>query len=284
MIDARGGRIEAVAGMDGYGTAAATGPPWTEPWKGGKRGVPMASNDQNASRILVIDPEVQVRRLLRIGLNSQGYQMLEATTGVRGVELAATKSSDLVVLDPDLPDMDGFTVLGEIRSWSKVPILVLSACSDENEKVRMFDAGANDYVTKPFGPAEFLARVRNLLRGTTANGDGGSAYDDGYLTIDLAYRRIAVEDRYVRLTRKEFDVLKVLFTHRGRVVTQPHLLSQVWGPGHRDQTHYLRVIVGRLRHKLGDDPARPRYLFTEPGIGYRMVTEAADAGSKQPDC
>lgn len=224
------------------------------------------------ARILVIDDEAQIRRFLRISLSSQGYEVLEAATGRLGVELAATMTPELVILDLGLPDMDGIGVLEEIRGWSHVPVIILSVRSGENEKVRMFDAGANDYVTKPFGLQEFLARVRNLLRSPAVDGDAGDCYDDGYLMIDLAHRRIAIEGKNIRLTRKEFDVLKMLYVHRDRVITQTHLLRELWGPTHTEDTHYLRVIVGRLRQKLGDDPTEPRYLLTEPGIGYRLET------------
>lgn len=233
-----------------------------------------ASKQQPAARILVIDDEVQIRRFLRISLASQGHQVLEAETGREGVELAATKAPELVVLDLGLPDMDGFAVLEEIRGWSQVPVIILSVRSDEHEKVRLLDAGANDYVTKPFGLEEFLARVRNLMRSVAVDGEELGPYDDGYLAIDLVHRRIAVEGAEVRLTRKEYDVLKLLFTHRDRVVTQTQLLGEIWGPTHKEDSHYLRVIVGRLRQKLGDDPTDPRYLRTEPGVGYRLATVA----------
>lgn len=226
-----------------------------------------------AARILVIDDEVQIRRFLRISLASQGYDVLEAATAEQGLELAATRMPALVVLDLGLPGADGKDVLADIRSWSDVPVIILSVRADEAEKVCALDAGANDYVTKPFGLEEFLARVRGLLRHQTGGDQDGGYYDDGYLTVDLARRRIAVQGEALHLTRKEFDVLTKLYAHRDRVVTQTHLLKEIWGPSHTEDTHYLRVIVGRLRRKLGDDPIEPRYILTEPGVGYRLRTE-----------
>lgn len=225
-----------------------------------------------ALRILVIDDEVQIRRFLRISLTAEGYQVLEATTARDGIEAAATGSPDLVVLDLGLPGADGKQVLAEIRSWSSAPVMILSVRSDEMEKVAALDAGANDYVTKPFGLQEFLARVRNLVRSRDEAGSNDGHYDDGYLLVDLPNRRVAVAGKAIRLTRKEFEVLKLLFTHRDRVVTQTHLLREIWGPTHVEDTHYLRVIMGRLRRKIGDDAMEPRYLHTEPGVGYRLTT------------
>ncbi|MDN5870163.1 MAG: response regulator transcription factor [Nitrococcus sp.] len=232
-------------------------------------------------RVLVIDDEAQIRRFLRISLASQGYEVLEAANAEEGLELAATRAPELIVLDLGLPGRDGKAVLEEIRSWSVVPVMILSVRADENEKVRTLDAGANDYVTKPFGLQEFLARVRNLLRGRAPEEHDGGRHDDGYLMIDLPQRRVAVQGTAIRLTRKEFGVLKMLFLHRDRVVTQTHLLREIWGPTHAQDTHYLRIIVARLRQKLGDDPTEPRYILTEPGVGYRLSTEASALGNTQ---
>jgi two-component system KDP operon response regulator KdpE len=229
------------------------------------------------TRILVIDDEVQIRRFLRISLASQDYEVMEAATADEGLKLAATQSPELVVLDLGLPGMDGKDVLREIRSWSSVPVIILSVRAEENEKVRALDAGANDYVTKPFGLQEFLARVRNLLRSAVPEDSGGGRYDDGYLSVDLAERRVTVAGQAIRLTRKEFAVLKTLSANRDRVVTQTHLLREIWGPTHAEDTHYLRIIVARLRHKLGDDPTEPRYIQTEPGVGYRFVSSGPAA-------
>ncbi|MGH8501371.1 MAG: winged helix-turn-helix domain-containing protein [Gammaproteobacteria bacterium] len=220
---------------------------------------------QPAARILVIDDEAQIRRLLRISLASQGYEVVEAGTGEQGLELAATQSPDLVVLDLGLPGMDGKEVLAELRGWSSVPVMILSVRADEGEKVKALDKGA-----KPFGMQEFLACVRNLLRAGIPDGAASGTYDDGYLHVDFGQRRVTVRGQNVRLTRREFAVLMLLFKYQNRVVTQTQLLREIWGPAHMEDTHYLRIIVQRLRQKLNDDPSDPRYILTEPGVGYRL--------------
>ena len=235
------------------------------------------ADGQAPARILVIDDEVQIRRFLRIALRSQGYAVLEAGTAAEGLAQVATGTPDLVVLDLGLPDADGKAVLTEIRGWSRVPVLVLSVRSSEAEKVQLLDSGANDYVTKPFGIQELLARVRGLLRDRPGAGaDPGAAmpaavFDDGRLRIDLARRQVTIEGQPVHLTPKEYDILATLLTHAGRVVTQTQLLKGLWGPSHTRDTHYLRVFIGKLRQKIGDDPTEPRYIETEPGVGYRFL-------------
>jgi two-component system KDP operon response regulator KdpE len=221
--------------------------------------------------ILVIDDEPQIRKFLRISLASQGYKVLEAGTGNDGLTQAALNKPDLLVLDLGLPDMDGQDVLSQFREWSTVPVLVLSVRASEDEKVRALDAGANDYVTKPFGIQEFLARIRSLLRQAPESGQVESAVIIGPLNIDLAYRRVSLGDGEVALTRKEYAVLAQLARHPGRVITQQQLLKDIWGPTHVEDTHYLRIVVGHLRQKLGDDPAAPQYIVTEAGVGYRLV-------------
>ncbi|QSB17979.1 response regulator [Pseudomonas sp. 15A4] len=221
--------------------------------------------------ILVIDDEPQIRKFLRISLASQGYNVLEAGTGNDGLTQAALNKPDLLVLDLGLPDMDGQDVLSQFREWSTVPVLVLSVRASEGEKVRALDAGANDYVTKPFGIQEFLARIRSLLRQAPESGQVESAVVIGPLNIDLAYRRVSLGDAEVALTRKEYAVLAQLARHPGRVITQQQLLKDIWGPTHVEDTHYLRIVVGHLRQKLGDDPAAPQYIVTEAGVGYRLV-------------
>lgn len=225
-----------------------------------------------SARILIIDDEEQIRRFLRISLKSQGYQIIEAETAGQGIERAATHTPDLIVLDLGLPDADGKTVLTELRHWSTAPVMILSVRASESEKVAVFDAGANDYVTKPFGIQEFLARVRNLLRlpRATTMPDAG-IYDDGYLHIDLVKRLVSVTGEQVHLTRKEFAILKMLVLNPGQVITQTQLLREIWGPTHVDDTHYLRNFVGRIRQKLRDDSGEPRYVRTEPGVGYRFI-------------
>lgn len=224
----------------------------------------------NPSTILVIDDEAQIRKFLRISLTAQGYKVLEGANGSEGLAQAALGKPDLVVLDLGLPDMDGQQVLRELREWSKVPVLVLSVRASEGEKVLALDGGANDYVTKPFGIQEFLARVRVLLRQAGAGEQQEAVVSSGPLSLDFAYRRVSLAGVEVSLTRKEYAVLAMLARHLGRVVTQQQLLKDIWGPTHVEDSHYLRVVVGHLRQKLGDDPAAPRFIHTEAGVGYRL--------------
>ena len=225
------------------------------------------------ARILVVDDEAQIRRFLRIALEANGFTVIEAIRGQDAVAKAATDAPDLVILDLGLPDMDGKAVAARIREWSTVPILVLSVRQAEAEKVAALDAGADDYVVKPFGIAELLARLRALRR--ARRGDGGpaepSAVTVGDLRVDLARREVHVGDRAVRLTRKEFDLLAMLARNAGRIVTHPQLLRQVWGRAHENDIHYLRVFIGQIREKLDDDPAHPRFILNEPGVGYRLL-------------
>ena len=222
--------------------------------------------------ILVIDDEPQIRKFLRISLVSQGYNVLEAATGADGLSQAALKQPDMLVLDLGLPDMDGQQVLREFREWSNVPVLVLSVRASEVQKVQALDAGANDYVTKPFGIQEFLARVRALLRQAPAGETQAAAVELGPLVVDLAFRRVLLDGVEVALTRKEYAVLAQLARHPGRVITQQQLLKDIWGPTHIENSHYLRIVIGHLRQKLADDPTHPRFIATEAGVGYRLLT------------
>ena len=222
--------------------------------------------------ILVIDDEPQIRKFLRISLVSQGYNVLEAATGADGLSQAALKQPDMLVLDLGLPDMDGQQVLREFREWSNVPVLVLSVRASEVQKVQALDAGANDCVTKPFGIEEFLARVRALLRQAPAGETQEAAIELGPLVVDLAYRRVLLDGVEVALTRKEYAVLAQLARHPGRVITQQQLLKDIWGPTHIENSHYLRIVIGHLRQKLADDPTHPRFIATEAGVGYRLLT------------
>jgi two-component system KDP operon response regulator KdpE len=226
------------------------------------------------ARLLVIDDEPQIRRFLEISLRSQGYAVDEAATGRQGLERLATRGAELVVLDLGLPDMDGEDVLRELRQWSRVPVIVLSVRASESEKVKLLDAGANDYVTKPFGIQELMARVRGLLRDQGAPQDAPPVFDDGRLRVDLARRLVSLEGESVRLSRKEFAVLALLVRHSGRVITQQQLLREIWGADHVEDSHYLRIVVAKIRQKLGDQPAHPRYVQTEPGVGYRFAGDA----------
>ncbi|PRW96181.1 DNA-binding response regulator [Pseudomonas fragi] len=228
-----------------------------------------------SATILVIDDEPQIRKFLRISLVSQGYTVLEAATGADGLSQAALRQPDVLVLDLGLPDMDGQHVLREFREWSGAPVLVLSVRASEAQKVQALDGGANDYVTKPFGIQEFLARIRALLRQAPAGETRESALVLGSLTVDLAFRRVLLDGIEVALTRKEYAVLAQLARHPGRVITQQQLLKDIWGPTHTENSHYLRIVVGHLRQKLADDPTRPRFIVTEAGVGYRLLDAAS---------
>lgn len=222
--------------------------------------------------ILVIEDEAQMRRFLRASLSSNGYRVLEAETGEDGVAQAAARNPDLILLDLGLPDLDGLVVAERLRAWSKTPIIVISARGREEDKIKALDAGADDYLTKPFGVGELLARIRVGLR-NAARGDSGAAqFSLGELTVDLVRRRVLVSGQEVHLTPIEYKLLSTLVKHAGRVITHGQLLREVWGPGSRDQTQYLRVYMGQLRHKLEQNPSRPQYLTTEPGVGYRLRT------------
>ncbi|MBS0199119.1 MAG: response regulator transcription factor [Proteobacteria bacterium] len=222
--------------------------------------------------MLVIDDEPQIRKFLDISLRAQGHVVLLAEDGRSGLEALATQGADLVILDLGLPDMDGHDVLRALREWSNVPVLVLSVRADESGKVRALDAGANDYVTKPFGVPELMARVRALLRDAVVHATTSESpvHDDGRLRIDLARREVVLDGQVLALTRKEYALLALLVRNADRVVTQPQLLREVWGPTHDEDTHYLRILLAKLRHKLGDDAASPRWIVTEPGVGLRF--------------
>nr|ART38234.1 F322 [uncultured bacterium]ART40694.1 L22 [uncultured bacterium] len=226
-----------------------------------------------ATRILIIDDEPQIRKFIDISLRSQGYATLLAATGREGLTLLASKGADLVVLDLGLPDEDGKDVLKELRQWSRVPVIVLTVRSSEDEKVAVLDAGANDYVTKPFGVEELMARIRAFLRTAARGAQDGPVFDDGVLRIDLARREVRVHGQSVTLARKEFSLLSLLVQQPGRLVTQTQILRELWGPTHEEDAHYLRILVGKLRHKLGDDASAPRYIATEPGVGLRFVAK-----------
>lgn len=234
------------------------------------------AKDREKPCILVIDDEPQIRHFLRISLKTEGYELLEAENGEAGLGLCARHSPDLVILDLGLPDMDGSEVLEGLREWSSAPVIILSVRDRELEKVKALDLGANDYVTKPFGVDELLARVRTQLRinqkgKDSAAREASAIFDSGALHIDLAMRKVTVDGNPVRLTPKEFAVLKVLLLASGKIVTQSQLLKDIWGPTHTTDTHYLRILIGRLRQKLGDDPTEQRYIQTEPGVGYRFL-------------
>lgn len=224
-----------------------------------------------APRVLVVDDEAQIRRFLDIGYRAQGFLVSLAANAAEALAALAQGDIDLVVLDLGLPDRDGGELLRELRGWSDVPVIVLTARFSEDQKVALLDAGANDYVTKPFSVKELLARSRGLLRSHgTAGAPVPPVFDDGSLRVDLARREVSLDGVLLDLSRKEYALLALLVTHAGRVVTQPQLLREIWGPTHERDTHYLRILAGKLRQKLGDDAAHPRWILTEPGVGLRL--------------
>ena len=223
-------------------------------------------------RVLVVDDEPQIIRGLRVILTNEGYRVQEATTKQEALDAVSVRPPDAIVLDLVLPDGDGIEVCTEIRRWSQVPIVVLSAVGDERQKVRALDAGADDYVTKPFGSEELLARLRAVLRRRSEEGDAPIRV--GELEIDLADRSVRRDGEQLHLTPIEFDLLGKLAEHPGRLVTHRQLLQEVWGPGYEDETHYLRVHFAHVRAKIEPDPSNPRYVITEPGIGYRLQVES----------
>lgn len=223
-------------------------------------------------RVLIVEDDPPIRRFLRVAFEAHGFEVVEAPTGKEGVDKAATTTPDLVVLDLGLPDIDGKEVVRRVREWSETPILILSVREAEDEKVAALDSGANDYVVKPFGIAELLARVRALLRVARGVASAPSAeIVQGDLRIDLARHEVTLAGAPVKLTRKEFDLLALLARHAGRIITHKQLLHDIWGPAHEHDVQYLRVFIGRLRTKLRDDPAAPRFLLNEPGVGYRFL-------------
>ena len=230
---------------------------------------------EQAELILVIEDEAQIRRFVCASLQGHGYRVVEAITGKEGLAQAATQQPALILLDLGLPDIDGLEVTQQVREWSAVPIIVLSARGQENDKIAALDAGADDYLTKPFGVGELLARMRVALRhaGRSAQEQNYPVFAIGDLRVDLARRQVFVDGAEVHLTPIEYKMFTTLIQHAGKVVTHNQLLKAVWGPAYATETPYLRVYMGQLRHKLEADPARPRYLITEPGVGYRLRTE-----------
>ena len=221
---------------------------------------------------LVVEDEPPMVRVLKAALTSHGFRVVEAPNGQEALRQAAMRAPDVVVLDLGLPDMDGLEVTRRLREWSSVPVIVLSARGQEGDKIKALDAGADDYVTKPFAVGELMARVRVALRhaARAAQESGESTVEVGELRVDRLRRQVFVCGEEVRLTPIEYRLLSALAQFPGRVLTHEHLLRQVWGPGYTEQHHYLRVYMAQLRHKLEQDPSRPRYLLTEPGVGYRL--------------
>jgi len=229
------------------------------------------SDAATAPNVLVVDDELQIRRFLRSGFELDGYSVSEAENGREAIRAATLRPTDLIILDLALPDLDGSQVLERIRSWSNVPIIILSVKSSEMEKVRLFELGADDYVTKPFGMAELLARSKVVLRRKARATTGDSVIRIDHLKIDLAARNVFVDDERLTLTPKEYRLLQILAQYPGNVVTHQELLKEIWGLPHINDTHYLRIVVRKLRQKIESDPNHPRILLTELGVGYRLA-------------
>jgi two-component system, OmpR family, KDP operon response regulator KdpE len=219
---------------------------------------------------LVIDDEQQIRRLLRVCLEGNGYRVLEADSGQAGITEAAQHPPDVVVLDLGLPDMDGVSVLKRLREWTKVPVVILSVRDREEDKIAALDLGADDYVTKPFGTGELLARLRAAQR-RAAPLQETTVFRSGQLEVDLTARVVSVKGKEVKLTATEYSLLRLFVQHAGKVLTHRQILKEVWGPNYVEHTHYLRVYMAHLREKLESDPSQPTILITEPGVGYRLL-------------
>lgn len=227
----------------------------------------------SADRILVVDDEPQIQRFLRPALEAAGYDVVEAMTGSEALKAAVTAAPALVILDLGLPDMDGKEVISRLRGWSQVPIIILSARDQETEKIAALDLGADDYVEKPFSIGELTARMRTALRHRVTAVGGLAQIDVDGLKIDTVRRLVERDGAALKLTPKEYDLLLLLARHAGRVVTHKTLLTSVWGPAHGEDLHYLRVFIGQVRGKIERDPAEPKIIRTEPGVGYRFVID-----------
>jgi two-component system KDP operon response regulator KdpE len=229
-------------------------------------------NDEHL-RILVVDDEAAIRRFLRAALAAHNLQVFEATTGQEALSGVIAHRPDILILDLGLPDIDGIQVTQRLREWSKIPIIILSVREHEQDKIAALDAGADDYLTKPFGIGELLARIRVAMRRMTTTSDL-PVFVYGELKVDLAKRLVTLREQEVQLTPTEYDLLRVLVTHAGKVLTHHQLLREVWGVGYEQETHMLRVNISNLRRKIENDPTRPHLVITEPGVGYRLRTDA----------
>jgi two-component system KDP operon response regulator KdpE len=231
--------------------------------------------------VLVIDDEARLRRFVRAGFELEGFTVHECETGGDGIRMATLKPVDLIILDLGLPDMEGEQVVERLRSWSTVPIIVLSVRKNEDEKVRLFDLGIDDYIVKPFAMAEFLARARAAVRRQSRSAHGEPVVTSGPLAVDLAARTVSINGARVQLSPKEYRLLQVLAQHQGSVVTHQHLLKEVWGVTRAHDSHYLRIFIRKLRKKIEKDPTKPQILLTELGVGYRLA-QTADLGRSGP--
>jgi two-component system, OmpR family, KDP operon response regulator KdpE len=226
-----------------------------------------------ALRVLVVDDEASIRKFLRVSLVAHGFEIFEVATGKDALTAVTAHRPDLVILDLGLPDLDGVAVTQQLREWTKIPIIILSVREREQDKIAALDAGADDYLTKPFGIGELLARMRAAMR-RTAQPNAAPVFAIGALRVDLTRRIVTRAGQEVQLTPTEYDLLRVLVTHAGKVLTHHQLLREVWGVGYEQETHILRVNISNLRRKIEDDPARPHYVLTEPGVGYRLLADA----------
>jgi len=231
--------------------------------------------NEEPGSILIVEDDAHIRKFLRISLEAHGYEIHEARHGGTGLELCVSIQPQLVILDLGLPDMDGQQFIRSLREWSQTPIIVLSVRASEAEKVKALDGGANDYVTKPFGIRELIARIRALLRVTGDAASMESVFEAGGLRVDFPQHEVSVDGVPVHLSKKEFELLRLLITFPGKVLTHQQILREVWDPSRQSETHYLRVLVGQLRSKLGDDPSSPRFIFTVQGVGYRLALPVA---------
>jgi two-component system KDP operon response regulator KdpE len=230
--------------------------------------------------VLLIDDEVPVRRFLRAGFEIDGFSVQEAGSGAEGLKLLTVRPFDLLIVDLGLPDMDGAQIVERLRAWSTVPLIVLSVRSSEDEKVRLLELGADDYVVKPFGMAELLARARVALRRVAPSAALQPVVTVGRLSVDLAHRSVTLDGDPVQLTPKEYRLLQILAQHMGKVVTHQHLLKEIWGSAQTDAPHYLRILVRKLRQKIEFDPTQPAVLQTELGVGYRLAPPRAPVSDK----
>ena len=222
------------------------------------------------ARILIVDDEAPIRKLLRVALAGHGYEVAEASSGQEGLNEAAVYRPDLIILDLGLPDVEGLEVVQRLREWSKVPVIILSVREQDYDKIAALDAGADDYVTKPFSMGELLARIRAAMRHAAGVGEE-PVLSFGELTVDLAHRRVLLGEKEIKLTPIEYDLMKNLALHAGKVLTHKYLLRAIWGITYESETHYLRVYIGQLRRKVEADPSHPRHIITEPGVGYRLL-------------
>jgi two-component system KDP operon response regulator KdpE len=224
----------------------------------------------NRALILVVDDEIEIRRLLKVALTAHGYDIREAASGQEGLAQAAVFNPDLLILDMSLPDLDGLEVIKKLREWTKVPVIILSVREREQDKIQALEAGADDYVTKPFSMGELIARIRVALRHKLV-GEDEPVLVLGDLSIDMAYRKVVVEGKEVKLTPLEYEIFKQLALNAGKVLTHRYLLTNAWGNEYQNQKQYLRIFIRQLRRKIEPNPTQPRYILTEPGIGYRLA-------------